>query len=257
MRWLWVVTVSSVVMVLVGCAETNAPTGTLPPPSITITPDYEAKVDVDVQATGQAIMASTVPPTPTPTPPPSPPTSTPGTVPITPTVFATLTPSPTILYEPTPAATSPTLSATIPTRIPPPTPTQIPILSPPTPASTSSRSPTPVIVPVLTPAPGMISGPFGLSRPEVQGLIHLGIKAAMDNLQQRLGDELRSAQIVRIEEAIWRDTSLGCPGPGVVYAQVMTQGIWMVLSHRGQESDYRISNSQACRPSAIMGQERG
>ena len=102
MRWLWVVTVSSVVMVLVGCAETNAPTGTLPPPSITITPDYEAKVDVDVQATGQAIMASTVPPTPTPTPPPSPPTSTPGTVPITPTVFATLTPSPTILYEPTP-----------------------------------------------------------------------------------------------------------------------------------------------------------
>ena len=52
-------------------------------------------------------------------------------------------------------------------------------------------------------------------------------------------------QIVRMEQVTWRDASLGCPEPGVVYAQVLTPGIWLVVSDRGQEFDFRITDSLA------------
>ena len=89
------------------------------------------------------------------------------------------------------------------------------------------------------------SPPLALSRAEVGGLTVPGIKSALEDLQQRLGVDLGLTQIERMEQVTWRDTSLGCPDPGMVYAQVLTPGIWLVLSYRGQEYDYRIANSLA------------
>ena len=49
--------------------------------------------------------------------------------------------------------------------------------------------------------------------------------------------------IVRAEQATWSDSSLGCPEPGMLYAQVLTTGIWLVLFHQGQEFDYRVTDN--------------
>lgn len=53
-----------------------------------------------------------------------------------------------------------------------------------------------------------------------------------DELQRKIEDELGFMQgaLTRLSETarIWPDTSLGCPEPGMVYAQVLTDG-WLVV----------------------------
>ncbi len=36
----------------------------------------------------------------------------------------------------------------------------------------------------------------------------------------------------------WGDTSLGCPMPGMVYAQVITPGFRLVFDYQGQQNEY-------------------
>ena len=84
-----------------------------------------------------------------------------------------------------------------------------------------------------------------LSDPELRGLAHSDLRAAVDDLRQRVTGDLDQVQIVRAESATWRDASLGCPDPGKMYAQALTGGIWLVLSHRGLDYDYRIADSHA------------
>ncbi len=36
----------------------------------------------------------------------------------------------------------------------------------------------------------------------------------------------------------WNDTSLGCPMPGMAYAQVITPGFRLVFEYQGQQSEY-------------------
>ena len=57
--------------------------------------------------------------------------------------------------------------------------------------------------------------------------------------------DLDQEQIVRAESATWRDSSLGCPEAGVMYAQALTGGVWLVLSHGGLDYDYRVAGSRA------------
>lgn len=67
------------------------------------------------------------------------------------------------------------------------------------------------------------------------------VAAARADLAGRLGvaeDEIEVASVERVE---WRDGSLGCPQPGMMYPQVITPGYRIVLSAGGQEYDYRAS----------------
>lgn len=48
--------------------------------------------------------------------------------------------------------------------------------------------------------------------------------------------------IVRAEAVTWRDGSLGCPEPGVMYIQVLIDGYWVVLQVGDQTYDFRVDN---------------
>ncbi len=47
-------------------------------------------------------------------------------------------------------------------------------------------------------------------------------------------------EVTRAEAVQWRDSSLGCPKPGVVYLQVITDGYWVELAVDGRRFDYRL-----------------
>ncbi|HWH23456.1 MAG TPA: hypothetical protein VNW68_01035 [Candidatus Limnocylindria bacterium] len=48
--------------------------------------------------------------------------------------------------------------------------------------------------------------------------------------------------IVRAEQVTWRDASLGCPEPGMMYIQVLTEGYWVVLRVNDQTFDFRVDS---------------
>ena len=62
------------------------------------------------------------------------------------------------------------------------------------------------------------------------------VKAAKEDLSQRLGVGLDIIKLVRHEEVTWRDGSLGCPRPGMSYTQALVNGTLIVL--RSGEIDY-------------------
>ena len=51
------------------------------------------------------------------------------------------------------------------------------------------------------------------------------VQTARKDLAQRLGLPERSIELVGpVEEVTWPDASLGCPEPGMIYAQIITHG---------------------------------
>jgi hypothetical protein len=67
------------------------------------------------------------------------------------------------------------------------------------------------------------------------------VQTAKDDLAQRLSLEAESIQVVKAEAVQWPDASLGCPKPGMMYAQVVTPGYQIVLSAGGAGYDYHAS----------------
>ncbi|MDP9482691.1 MAG: hypothetical protein M3P84_05650 [Chloroflexota bacterium] len=49
--------------------------------------------------------------------------------------------------------------------------------------------------------------------------------------------------VVRAEQALWADGSLGCAKPGQVYIQVQTPGYWIVLQANGKTYDFRATEA--------------
>jgi hypothetical protein len=55
------------------------------------------------------------------------------------------------------------------------------------------------------------------------------VQKARADLERRLGEEARRARLVAVRRTTWPDTSLGCPRPDGVYAQVRTDGYRLEL----------------------------
>ena len=130
----------------------------------------------------------------------------------------------------------------------PPGPTEIDRVTA-TPLAGSASLPTPastLVQPTSTAVPTVPAGPLSLSAAEAQGIIHPGIKAAIDDLARQFDEALDGLSIVIAERVTWPVyASLGCPQPEFSYAQVLTSGILLVLSYQGREFDYRIFGSTA------------
>ena len=100
-----------------------------------------------------------------------------------------------------------------------------PTLSPlPTP-KIESRSPLPTVVSPVT-------------GPNVLGGADTAVRAAVNDLATRLKVAPETVQVVSVSAADWSDTSLGCPQPGMFYAQVIVQGYKIVLSAGGAQTEY-------------------
>jgi len=92
--------------------------------------------------------------------------------------------------------------------------------------------PAPVDVPADTPPerpPAMADEKMTLARQ---------VLAAKADLAQRLGVSADQIEVVEATEVTWPDTALGCPEPGMMYAQVLTPGALVVLSYGGNEARY-------------------
>ena len=110
------------------------------------------------------------------------------------------------------------LTACTPRLIPMPDPTQIELTSIPTPGDTQNMTPTP-------------SFP---TTPNLQSLI----AKAKDDLAQRLSISITEINIVDAKEVTWSNASLGCPQPGMLYADVLTTGFLILLSANAQNYEY-------------------
>jgi hypothetical protein len=64
------------------------------------------------------------------------------------------------------------------------------------------------------------------------------VDAALREASARLNAPAAQLSVERVEAREWRDTSLGCPQPGQMYAQVITPGYLVVVSGAGRRLEY-------------------
>lgn len=65
------------------------------------------------------------------------------------------------------------------------------------------------------------------------------------DLADRLGIATDDIEVAAAESVMWRDGSLGCPEPGMMYTQAIVEGYRVILIVEGQEYDYRASDQGA------------
>jgi hypothetical protein len=68
---------------------------------------------------------------------------------------------------------------------------------------------------------------------------------AVADLSKRLGAEQGQIGVVSVEEVTWRDGSMGCPRPGMMYPQVLTNGTRVVLEHDGKRYEYHSGGQRS------------
>jgi hypothetical protein len=64
------------------------------------------------------------------------------------------------------------------------------------------------------------------------------VAVAVDDLAERLEVRAVDISVVTVEEVVWPNGALGCPQPGVAYAQVLTNGLRILLAHDAAEYAY-------------------
>ena len=72
------------------------------------------------------------------------------------------------------------------------------------------------------------------------------VGAAMADVASNLGKEVASVKLLEVREVYWRTSALGCPGPGMAYAQVLTKGRFIRLAVGVAE--YRFHASEDGKP---------
>lgn len=103
-------------------------------------------------------------------------------------------------------------------------PREIEISAPSTAQPTATPSPTDTVVLPITPAP--LEEEKTVSIPaQAQD----AVAWAQGDVARQLGTKSTSVVILGVEEVAWRDSSLGCPQPGMVYLQVITPGYRILL----------------------------
>jgi hypothetical protein len=74
--------------------------------------------------------------------------------------------------------------------------------------------------------------------PSPGGQTQPSVDAALRDAAAHLNVDQSTLKVERVEERDWSDASLGCPRPGVLYAQVVTPGFLIVISGVGKQLEY-------------------
>jgi hypothetical protein len=64
------------------------------------------------------------------------------------------------------------------------------------------------------------------------------VVAAVEDLAGRLGIEPDAVTVIDASAVTWPDGSLGCPEPGMMYTQVLVDGMLVVLEADGRQYEY-------------------
>jgi hypothetical protein len=101
-----------------------------------------------------------------------------------------------------------------------------------------------IIVMTPTPQPTKANLPtLPQSAPAGQGAERV-IQLARQDLAQKLNVPIDEIREVSVEAVEWPDTSLGCPQPGMMYAQMITPGFKVVLAAKGQTVEYHTDSGR-------------
>ncbi len=71
------------------------------------------------------------------------------------------------------------------------------------------------------------------------------IDKAKEDLAQRLSIALTEISLVKAEEVVWSNGSLGCPQPGLAYAEVLTPGYIILLEANNDKYEYHTDLQNA------------
>ena len=93
------------------------------------------------------------------------------------------------------------------------------------------------VTPISTPGGGAGSGP------DLPAEAKALLDEARADVAQRAGVAPSEVQMAQVEEVDWRDGSLGCPQPGMMYPQVITPGYRFVLEAGGKSYEYHSDRS--------------
>ena len=69
------------------------------------------------------------------------------------------------------------------------------------------------------------------------------VEPAKEHLANRKGIDKEQITVLSVKAVDWPDASLGCPEPGMFYAQVITPGYKIVLSYDGERYEYHTDRS--------------
>ncbi len=61
---------------------------------------------------------------------------------------------------------------------------------------------------------------------------------AIEDAARTTGVDPGSVRVLNVEARDWPDASLGCPKPGMMYAQVITPGYLVVVAGGGKRLEY-------------------
>ena len=68
------------------------------------------------------------------------------------------------------------------------------------------------------------------------------VDAALNDAANLLSTTRDQLGVEQVEARDWPDSSLGCPQPGVMYAQVVTPGFLIVISAGGKRLEYHTDS---------------
>ena len=74
------------------------------------------------------------------------------------------------------------------------------------------------------------------------------VQLAKEHLAKDKGLDLAKIRVVKVESVEWGDTSLGCPQPGMMYAQVITPGYRVLLSDGTKDYEYHTDTANRVVP---------
>ncbi|HEY3063625.1 MAG TPA: hypothetical protein VGL99_32030 [Chloroflexota bacterium] len=115
------------------------------------------------------------------------------------------------------------------------------------PGSAPTSTP-PTSVPTVANTPAAAQPPVTSPSPQTNPAVEAALAAAAT----RLGVARADLRVDRAEAREWPDASLGCPQPGVLYAQVLTPGYLVVISAAGKQLEYHTDQ----RSKVVLCQER-
>jgi hypothetical protein len=119
--------------------------------------------------------------------------------------------------------------------------------SPPAPARTQASPATPLAATTPSPERAVATRVFEFVTPQAPGTPAAGEVSAeildriVADLTDRTGAARAAVSLLRAEQVVWNDGSLGCPQPGMMYTQALVSGYWVVLETGGREYDYRAT----------------
>jgi subtilase family serine protease len=109
----------------------------------------------------------------------------------------------------------------------------------------SCEAPSPVSEPEESPVvgetPAVVETPTSTPTVKVPSDAEKVVLLAKEDLAGRLGISTEEIRVEKVEKVEWPDASLGCPKPGMVYAQVITPGYKLVLFAKGRSYEYHTS----------------